>query len=166
MISGEQIIHIDGIPVPKGSLRCVGRRGRRAHVLIEDNPQTKPWREKIAREAARSIVEHADKGQALGVQIVSTLPRPASQYGTGKNSGVLRARAVAHPTALRTGDVDKLARLVLDALQDSAVIVDDAQVVEVVSRKRWPDESDEWHEADPTPGVTITIYPIDTYGER
>lgn len=161
MISTSYSIRLHGEPVGKGSLRCVGRRGRRAHVLIEDNPKTKVWREQIAMNARIQIPERADKGQALGVEIVSTLARPASQYGTGRNAGVLRARAVAHPTALRTGDVDKLARLVLDALQDAEVLFDDAQVVEVVSRKRWPDEA---VDADTSPGVWIRIYPIDGVG--
>lgn len=154
MIGLELAFTIFGDPVPKGSLKCVGRAGQ--HRIVEDNPRTRSWRRTIAEGVEG--VGTADVHQPVGVEITSTLPRPAHHFGvTG-----IRSNAPIWPTNLRTGDVDKLARLVLDALVDSGLLVDDAQVVEVVSRKSFPKP-----EATPylpdvldCPGVIVRVYPM------
>jgi Holliday junction resolvase RusA-like endonuclease len=163
MIAREVVVTIGGTPVGKGSLKCVGTRGARQHVLVEDNPRTQAWRDEIARAMRAAEFEVADQGQPIGIEISSTLPRPAGHYGTGRNSGGLRPSAPEHPVAHGTGDVDKLARLVLDALQDADVLADDAQVVEVLSRKAYPDEGGLVPLPDVLthPGVRIRIYPIE-----
>lgn len=156
MIDREYVVRMGGTPVPKGSLKCIGTRGGRGHQLIEDNPKTDAWRSEVARNARR-IPAKADLDQPIGVEITSTLPRPARHYGTGRNSDRVKPSSPDHPTAKGTGDVDKLARLVLDALQDAGVVHDDAQVVEVISRKAYP----EAHTPDAMggTGVTIRVYP-------
>ena len=157
---GELVLTIGGTPVGKGSLKCVGRGGR--HQLIEDNPATSSWRAEISRTADHATDEtlRADHRQAIGVEITSTLRRPDSHYGRGSGAGKVKPSAPFYPTALRTGDVDKLARLVLDALQDAEVLDDDAQVVEVLSRKVYADDH---HTPDALthPGVRIRVYPIE-----
>jgi Holliday junction resolvase RusA-like endonuclease len=158
---GELVLTITGTPVPKGSLKCVGTNGR--HQLIEDNPATAGWREEIrhlAHETADDLGLHADHRQAIGVEITSTLARPASHYGRGRGADVVKLSAPHYPTALRTGDVDKLARLVLDALADAHVLDNDAQVVEVLSRKAYTDDP-HTRDALTVPGVRIRVYPID-----
>jgi Holliday junction resolvase RusA-like endonuclease len=148
-----------GDPVPKGSLKCVGRNGQ--HRIVEDNPRTRSWRRTIAAEVGGTVT--AAVHEPIGVEITATLPRPAHHYGaTG-----IRSNAPIHPTNMRTGDVDKLARLVLDALVDAGVLVDDSQVVEVVCRKSFP-----LPEASPyvpdvldAPGILLRIYPMATTGE-
>lgn len=150
----ELAFTILGDPVPKGSLKCVGTRGR--HRLVEDNPRTRRWRKTIAE--ATSGVAHADPHEPIGVEITATVPRPAHHYGvTG-----IRSNAPISPTALRTGDVDKLARLVLDALQDSGILVDDAQVVEVVCRKAFPKPETAPYLPDvlDDPGILVRVYPM------
>lgn len=154
MIDAELVFIVDGKPAPKGSLRCVGKDGR--HQLVEDNARTKPWRAAVAAEAPL-ILGRADDRQPIGVEITSTFARPADHYGTGRNAAVLKDSAPPSPTNRHTADVDKLARLVLDALVDARLIVDDSQVVEVVSRKAWarsgtPDALDH-------PGAIIRVYP-------
>lgn len=162
MIVDEVVLTIGGTPVGKGSLKCVGRRGNRQHVLIEDNPRTEHWREEVARAARAAEFEVAGRGQAVGVEITSTLARPAGHYGSGRNAKRVLPSAPEHPTAKGSGDVDKLARLVLDALEDADVLDNDAQVVEVLSRKSYPDDGVRLPLPDTLdhPGVRIRIYPI------
>jgi Holliday junction resolvase RusA-like endonuclease len=150
----ELVFTVDGDPIPKGSLKCVGRG---VHRIVEDNPRTRSWRKSVAAEVGG--VAHADPHQPVGVEITSTLPRPAHHYGS---SGI-RANAPIWPTNARTGDVDKLARLVLDALVDAGLLVDDAQVVEVVSRKSFPRPESHPYAADvlDRPGLLVRIYPLD-----
>jgi Holliday junction resolvase RusA-like endonuclease len=135
----------------------VGRNG--SHQLVEDNARTKPWRAEIVA-AAQQATRRAGPRQAVGVEITSTLPRPSAHYGTGANAEIVKATAPPYPVGRRTGDADKLARLVLDALQDAAVLNDDAQVVEVTSRKAWPDD-ETIPDTLTAPGVMIRVYPID-----
>jgi len=135
MIAAEIVVVVPGRPAPKGSLKCVGQNGQ--HQLVEDNARTKPWRA-IVRDAAALAESRASKGEPVGVEITSTVPRPAAHFGTGANAGRLKDTAPGYPVGRRSGDADKLARLVLDALQDAGILADDAQVVEVVSRKAYP----------------------------
>lgn len=154
MIRAEIVLVVPGRPAPKGSLKCVGKNG--AHQLVEDNERTKPWRATIATWAARAPGK-ANKGEAIGVEITSTVPRPANHYGTGANAATVKDTAPAYPTGARTGDADKLARLVLDALQDAGILDNDAQVVEVVSRKAYPETP--VPDALDLPGALIRVYP-------
>jgi Holliday junction resolvase RusA-like endonuclease len=157
-VIGELVLTIGGTPVGKGSLKCVGRGGR--HQLVEDNPATADWRATIAHAAdVAAGGDHAEHRQAIGVEITTTLRRPDSHYGRGRVQ-IVKPSAPFYPTALRTGDVDKLARLVLDALQDARVLDDDAQVVEVLSRKAYTDDP---HTPDALthPGVRVRVYPIE-----
>lgn len=151
-MSGEIVFVIHGEPAPKGSLRCVGQNGK--HQLIEDNRRTKPWREQIAQHVAVGSFR-ALKDEPIGVEITSTLPRYASHVDADGNP---TAKAPPFPVGGRTGDVDKLARLVLDALEDASVVANDSQVVEVLSRKTWPD-TDVPDSLD-EPGVMIRIYTV------
>ena len=159
---GEIVLTIAGTPVGKGSLKCVGRGGR--HQLVEDNPATAGWRGAIALSADVEVADEtrrATRHEPLGVEITSTVPRPTVHYSVrgGVRTGDLKPSAPRYPATRGTGDVDKLARLVLDALQDSDLLVDDAQVVEVLSRKAYPDDGVTL-DALTHPGVRIRIYPI------
>jgi Holliday junction resolvase RusA-like endonuclease len=157
VIETEVVLTLTGTAVGKGSLKCVGRNG--GHRLIEDNPHTQEWRDRVAAGAVEVAVE-AERYQPIGVEITTTLARPAGHYGTGRNSGQVRPSAPVYPTASRTGDVDKLARLVLDALEDAGLLTDDAQVVEVTSRKAYPDDAYSPDTLD-DPGVRVRVYPIE-----
>lgn len=117
-----------GPPQPKGSLKCIGARGPRKHVLIEDNADSAPWREHIAGVARSWVKEQADPHQPIEVDVSYFLTRPAGHYGTGRNRHKLKLSAPVWPATKGTGDEDKLRRLVLDALQDAGVLRDDAQV--------------------------------------
>lgn len=159
MIQTEIRATIPGDPAPKGSLKCIGARGRRGHVLIEDNARTKPWREKIAYAFRRGTYT-AVKDQPIGVEVTFTVRRPAHHYGTGRNAQTLKTAAPAHPVSHNTGDLDKLVRLALDALQDAKVLPDDCQVVELTARKSYPLPAPT-PDALPYPGALLRIYPME-----
>lgn len=169
MLESEWRITIPGTCQPKGSLKCVGRRGKVAHVLIEDNSDATPWRKTVAGWLVRKWPSVAAKHQPLGAEVTFTLPRPASHYGTGRNAQRVKPSAPAYPVTHGTGDVDKLLRLILDALQDSGHMPDDAAVIEVATRKAYPvdlvDGTPDPYDRLPYPGVCIRLYPIreDTY---
>lgn len=157
MITREIVVTVVGHPKPKGSLKCIGTRGGKGHVLIEDNKGTKPWRDTLAGWF-RKVTQHADPGQAIGVEMTATLARPKGHYGTGRNAHLVKPSAPAHPVSHRSGDIDKILRLLLDALQDAKVLPDDCQVTEVLARKAYigteaPDALDH-------PGMRARIYPI------
>lgn len=160
MIAAETVVTFGGRAVPKGSLKCVGARGTRRHVLVEDNPATDEWRAVVAAIVGQHL-PHAHPGEAVGVEVTFTLTRPASHYGQGRNAQRVLPSAPAHPTPRGTGDIDKLVRLILDALQDAGVVRDDSQVVEIVARKTYPNTTTP--DALPYAGVRIRLYP---YGDQ
>jgi Holliday junction resolvase RusA-like endonuclease len=155
----ELVLRVPGTPATKGSLKCVGRNG--SHRLIESNAGSQAWRETVAAIAADAVaagriefpVEH---GTPIGIEITTTISRPASHM---RANGSVKDSAPRFPTNLRTGDVDKYARLVLDALEDAAVVEDDAQVIEALSRKFYVGSPDP--DALPFPGMVIRVYPYD-----
>lgn len=152
-------VSVHGDPTTKGSLVCIGPApGQKRHRLIEQlGPAVKKWRRIVdpagdkLRELAGGVLH-----DPLGVELVFTLARPA---------GVpLHKRAWPN---VRVGDVDKLARCVLDALTvhqekgvQRGVLADDAIVCELLVRKAYPDTPDAPDRLT-RPGVVIRLYPLD-----
>lgn len=162
MLTASLTITIPGDPATKGSLRCIGRVGGRAHVLIEDHKSSGPWRKTVAGWLTRRYPEgqRAEAGQPLGADVSFTVERPKAHHVAGNRARALKSAFVdALPVGHNTGDVDKLLRLVLDALQDAKVIPDDAAIVETTARKQYvgslvlPDGL-------PWPGVRIRLFPL------
>lgn len=147
-------VRVAGAPAPKGSLKCIGRRGKSAHNLIENNTRTKPWREAVKFAGGRlrteyNIVEPLDG--ALGIAITFTVGLPPSIKPGARLWPFKRSTGLG-------GDVDKLARTVLDGLEDSGIFSDDAQVCELTAVKAYP------HTGVPDvlafPGAVIRIYKL------
>lgn len=151
-------VSVNGDPTTKGNQLCIGQVGPIKHKLVErSSPVHKRWLKTLApagvklRQLAGGIVT-----APTGVELVFTLDRPESVP--------LWKRAWP---AVRNGDVDKLARCVLDALTvtkkhpEQGVLVDDAIVCELLVRKVYADTPDV---ADrlPRPGVVIRLYAVDT----
>lgn len=116
-------VWVPGRPRPKGSLRCLGGK---SHHMEEDNPESKPWRIKMAGalRADRDRRGHSKWHGACEVAFVAFF----EPDGVGASS--LGAPLRPHDG----GDKDKLERNILDALQDGspsspAVLADDSQVV-------------------------------------
>jgi crossover junction endodeoxyribonuclease RusA len=122
-----------GEPQPKGSKTIVQQRGRRPRV-IEDNPETLPWRQAVAAAALAAMNGRQLRSGPLRLRAVFVFPRPAGHWGTGRNESRLKPSA---PLYCRTRpDVDKLLRAVGDALT-GVVFRDDAQLVDVRAEKHY-----------------------------
>ena len=154
-------VAVHGEAAPKGDLICIGQQGQIAHKLVPKNgaPQRKwariidPAADKL-RQLAGGVID-----APLGVELVFTLERPAS------------VSVYDRPwPAVRNGDVDKLARAVLDALTvpkkhpERGVLADDAIVCELLARKVYPDTPDAPDRLT-RPGIVIRMYPLDQVDE-
>lgn len=139
MITQGWAFRVWGDPQPKGSMKCIGAVGGKHHQLVEDNKDSPAWRVKVAGVAAALLakgqLEAADNHQPIMVEITSTLERPQTHYGTGRNADVVKPSSPVWPSLFGTGDIDKLERLVLDALADAHVLTNDAQVTRTTSSK-------------------------------
>lgn len=101
-------------------------------LVVDDNPRSQPWKQEVAAAGHQAMNGNGLLTGALGVHITFWQPRPAGHYGTGRNSGLLRASAPRYPTT--RPDVLKLARAIEDALT-GICWRDDAQIVsETISK--------------------------------
>lgn len=150
-------VSVSGEPVTKGDLICIGAQGKVQHKLVpKAGPGHRKWLKTLdpagvkLRELAGGIVR-----VPVGIELGFTLERPESVPSWKR-----------HWPAVRNGDVDKLARFVLDALTvtkkrpELGVLVDDAIVCELVVRKAYPDTPDAPDRLT-APGVVIRLYPLE-----
>ncbi|GAA1455420.1 RusA family crossover junction endodeoxyribonuclease [Nocardiopsis tropica] len=139
-----------GHPAPQGSKRHVGG-GR----MIESSKRLPDWRTAVQAAADAAIVRRmADDGGyglpldgPLVAEITVTVPRPKSAPKT----------RVTWPQTRSSGDLDKLIRGVLDAIDKAGAIADDSRVVELTARKVYPHEG---IDALPRPGVVVHLWPL------
>ena len=120
-------IAVLGKPAPKGSMKSYGR-GR----MVDSLKSTKPWGAEIVIEAARAR-DLAGWEMLLGavtVECVAITPRPKS---------VKRE----FPIKRSAGDIDKLARNLLDALVNAHIMADDSQVIDLRMLKLYPRSASE-----------------------
>lgn len=122
---------VPGKPLPKGSLRHVGR-GR----LVEQT-KVKTWMSQIRDHIAVYAPEAPLFESPVEAVLEFWFPRPAA------------AKNRLYPHLRSAGDLDKLCRAVLDALQPS-VLVDDSLVVSLTASKFYADRPDQ-------AGVNIVI---------
>lgn len=112
-----------GRPAPQGSKKAYVR-GNRA-VLVESSAAVKPWREAVKYAARDAMWAVEPLSGPLWVDVTFYLDRPASEP----------KRRRTWPC--RRPDADKLCRALFDAITDSGLWHDDAQVVDVHVRKDW-----------------------------
>lgn len=144
-------VKVFGDPRPKGSLICRGPRTCRkcrtpiVHPVTEDDAGHKAaeWRKRV--ETAGLQLR-----QALG----GTITAPVAVDATFVVARPKAAAGRAFPHLRSAGDVDKLARMLLDALTSCHVIADDSLVVELVARKQYPGA------ALDRPGVLVIVEPL------
>ena len=134
---------VPGTPAAKGSFKAFMPKGGRHPILTNDCKRTKPWEQRIAL-AIHAAWPHGLMRGGVSLSLYFTFARPQSHYGTGRNAGTLKP-AAPHEM-LKTPDVDKLERAVLDALK-GVLYVDDKQVFRVRKLKLYGE----------TPGVRIHI---------
>jgi len=107
---------------------------------------------KAALAARTSACERLYRDSALSVTLRFYVLRPSGQFGSGRNSGLVKDSAPAHPA--KRPDVDKYVRHVLDALK-GVVYADDGQVVEVSAVKLFGDPARTEVEIQPMPEQTM-----------
>jgi crossover junction endodeoxyribonuclease RusA len=123
---------VPGKPLPKGSLRHVGK-GR----LVEQT-KVKTWMQEIRNHTVETYGSEIPLFEAPVQAVLKfRFPRPAS------------AKNRLYPHLRSAGDIDKLTRAVLDALQP-AVLLDDSLVVELTASKSYALTDDD-------AGVSISI---------
>jgi len=137
---------VPGTPAAKGSFKAFMPKGGHYPILKNDNARTGPWQERIAL-AVHEVWPHGLMRGGVALSLYFTFTRPKGHYGTGRNAGKLKPSAPHN--MLKTPDVDKLERAVLDALK-GVLYVDDKQVFRVRKLKRYGDYGE-------PPGVSIHI---------
>lgn len=147
------VFAVYGIPAPKGSLRYVGK----GHKPLEDNPNTPTWLAVVAHHAHKATRDLAEPiTEPVVVDITVTLARPATVKPLD--------RPWPSKQSAGHGDVDKLARCILDALQQAQVLLNDALVVELTVRKTYPDTPGVPDRLD-RPGAVVRILPATIGGD-
>ena len=130
-------VWVPGHPACQGSKRAIPLKTGRT-VMVEDNPQTKPWRNAV-NDQARRFWEGPPLAGPVSVRLIFCIQPP--KFLTKK-------RRAEGPITKRSGDVDKLTRAVLDGLT-GVTFVDDSQVSRLVVDKCWAN--------DAGPGVRICV---------
>ena len=138
--SGVVRFQVFGEPRPKGSKRALPvrrRDGSQTVALVEEGGAAlQSWRTRLAAAVAEHRPEGAPWPWPVVVEMTFYLRPPK------------RPRA-SWPVARGRGDVDKLARAVLDELT-GVVIVDDGQVVHLNAAKAYGD----------APGVEVGVWAL------
>lgn len=177
MITEPRAFLVTGDPVQQGSMTCKSKHapGFKANVQPDNAKTLKPWRALVAGAARLHTPEKAGEYQPVSLVITYSLARPGYHYGTGRNADRVKPQyRKTLPTKQGTLDVDKLERAILDSLQASGTLLNDAQVVDVSHKKRFtlPDPPDrtvggqpiirpDWRDVLPVPGVVIRLLPIE-----
>lgn len=148
-LTSDLAVRVFGVPTPQGSMTCKAKHVRKANLQPSNEADLKPWRALVAR-AGRALPVTGLVGP-IGVEVTLTVNRPKSVTRPWPSAKANRRG--------QGGDIDKLARAVLDGLTESAVFGDDSQVVELTARKCYPDTPGAQDRLE-RPGAVIRIYPI------
>lgn len=136
-----------GLPAPQGSKSfkgmVEGARGQQIPRLVESSKQLPKWRKEVTKQAALAWRGKPPLDQPLLVVMTFTLPKPKSAPKT----------RTTYPD--RKPDGSKLLRAVEDALTDAGVWADDARGIDLIARKRYPNEGSG---ALPSPGVVVHVF--------
>ena len=139
------VITVHGQPKPKGSMRHVGH-GR----MVEQLEGSKPWRVAVC-EATRGVMD-----TTFGPRLLALRAAPLTVEATitvAKPKSAPKGRET-WPITRSSGDADKHARNLLDALVDSGLMNDDSQVIDITVRKRYPGQHPDTLD---TPGAVIRV---------
>lgn len=131
---------VRGKPEPKGSTRAFVPPGWTRAVITSANPKAKVFAE-LVRWAAQEFAPPTLLTGPVSVSMVFGIQRP-------KSAPKKRAHPLSRVHPIAKPDVDKLARLVLDACT-GVLWCDDSRVVQLAARKEYGE-----------PGVTVTVREI------
>lgn len=134
-----KLFFIEGVPVPQGSMRTVGRG-----VVIHSNAKKlKEWRSLVAYQVRAFFQDDEQIDDALRIDLEFYLPRPST---------------VKRIFPSRKPDLDKLIRAVLDGITESKAVTDDARFVEINAKKFYTYDTEVFTRR---PGVLVEFYRID-----
>lgn len=133
---------VEGLPIPKGSVKAFYVKKINRAVVVNDNARTKPWASAISIEASQAGCDPQFTGP-VRIEASFFFPRPKGHFGAKG----LKASAPLAKT--QKPDLDKLVRTLLDALTGVA-FVDDSQVIELLVLKLWV-------RAGGVPGAEVSI---------
>lgn len=123
---------IPGTPRPQGSLKIMTARNGRA--FAKNSETTVEHRNLVVYALSQEWQDGPIQGP-VAARFTFRFSRPTSHYGTGRNEGVLLPSApLLHS---RTPDVDKVSRLMCDALTIAGVIKDDSLITMLRAEKQW-----------------------------
>jgi crossover junction endodeoxyribonuclease RusA len=135
---------VPGVPVPKGSARAfVNKYTGRAAVMQTNAEKQKPWASLISMKAEAAGLTPSVGACRLSMTFI--MPRPKAHFR--RNGGLLPRAECEHTKA---PDLDKIIRLVLDALSGVAY-ADDSQVMWIDGAKRYAAPGE-------TVGCSIAVY--------
>jgi crossover junction endodeoxyribonuclease RusA len=99
--------------------------GRPVIATMDSDKESRAWMAEV-----RSVAAQHFRGDLLRGPVILTcrfwFPRPASHFGTGRNTGILKASAPRHHAQIP--DLSKITRAIEDAIS-KVIWRDDAQIV-------------------------------------
>lgn len=132
-VSWSVRVVVEGRPAPKGS-RIAARTKDGKPYTYPASKYEAPWVAAVA-EATRQVMRREDTIEppyAVELEFLIGMPRPDNWRKAGSPS---------YP-AKTGGDLDKLARAVIDGLVKGGAMTDDRHVVELHASKRWAAEDE------------------------
>ena len=151
-------LFVKGIPGPKGSVnafcvRCAKARKPSAIIVKEQSEVGVKFRKVVANAVKVHLVQHRVNEiltQDIETRLTFFIHRQRRVLAGVELEEWVPSHAGPRPTFRNSGDVEKHARTIHDALMDAGLIEDDSQVWRTVSEKRWAD-------ADNPPGVLLEV---------
>ena len=125
---------IPGTPRPQGSLKII-TNPTTGQPFAKNSDTTTEHRNRVI-VTMRQVWDRPPLTCPVAVRCLFTFPRPKSHFGTGKNRDQLRPSAPIRWHGNKV-DLDKLARLIGDALTIAGVIADDSQISLLRGEKTW-----------------------------
>ena len=119
---------------PQGSKRLLGK------YMQESSPHHGAWRSDVRAAALEAVPDEWQLIYPVTCLIVCSFSRPKNHY----NKKGVKPNAPDHPITRSVGDVDKLARSILDSLT-SILFNDDSQVSTLSITKRYCNHDEKEH---------------------
>ncbi|MGV2914620.1 RusA family crossover junction endodeoxyribonuclease [Streptomyces alfalfae] len=155
-----------GAPAPQGSKSPKRNKHTGRIHLVESSKYCKPWRDDVVAAALRA----RKRGWTplvvpLDAEMIFTLTRPKTHFGSGRNAGRVLPSAPLLP--LGVPDLSKLARSTEDALTTAGVYRDDALLVDYRRlRKRYHTDHGRTPDVLQVSGCVIRLWPAEADGAR
>ena len=151
-------LFVKGIPGPKGSVnafcvRCAKAKKPPAVIIKEQSEVGAAFRKTVAKTVKVHLVTHRVNEIYTGdieTRLTFFIHRQRRVSAGVELDEWVPSHAGPRPTFRNSGDVEKHARTIHDALMDAGLILDDSQVWRTVSEKRWADVNN-------PPGVLLEV---------